>query len=318
VRAPIHVFKDGVFQYDLLTNAQFITGVDVGIWNSNDDLALLASLADKIRGHSFNAGIFLAEGHQSLNTIVAGTKAFFGVLTNVQRGNFAGAARALAQFSNEKAPKRISHMDIPNAWLALRYGWEPLIKDIYEAATAYSALQDPPRTIVFRVRKTKYLKNVEASVSPSTYPMPTACRSTHAWKYTLTEQVSQARSLGLLDPASIVWEKLPYSFVVDWFIPIGNYLSVLGMAPAMSGTGLKTIFDCGETSLGPYIPFDQHWSGSGGSYKGVNIRLSRSNALPSSVPYPSTKTIAKALSLAHIQNAAALVWSLIGSAKRNS
>lgn len=45
--------------------------------------------------------------------------------------------------------------------------------------------------------------------------------------------------LGLVNPASLAWELIPWSFVVDWFIPIGPLLSVL-TAPAglifISGT----------------------------------------------------------------------------------
>jgi hypothetical protein len=34
-------------------------------------------------------------------------------------------------------------------------------------------------------------------------------------------------SLGLTNPLEIVWELLPYSFVLDWLVPVGRYLSVL-------------------------------------------------------------------------------------------
>jgi hypothetical protein len=37
--------------------------------------------------------------------------------------------------------------------------------------------------------------------------------------------LAEFSSLGLINPLEIVWELLPYSFVVDWFLPIGNWLS---------------------------------------------------------------------------------------------
>lgn len=35
----------------------------------------------------------------------------------------------------------------------------------------------------------------------------------------------RATTLGLTNPAAIAWELVPFSFVVDWFIPIGNFLN---------------------------------------------------------------------------------------------
>jgi hypothetical protein len=34
-------------------------------------------------------------------------------------------------------------------------------------------------------------------------------------------------SLGLTNPLELIWERIPYSFVVDWFLPIGGWLSTL-------------------------------------------------------------------------------------------
>jgi hypothetical protein len=31
-------------------------------------------------------------------------------------------------------------------------------------------------------------------------------------------------ALGLANPAALVWEALPLSFVFDWFVPVGNWL----------------------------------------------------------------------------------------------
>lgn len=33
--------------------------------------------------------------------------------------------------------------------------------------------------------------------------------------------------VGLTNPLSVAWELIPFSFVVDWFLPIGKYLDAL-------------------------------------------------------------------------------------------
>jgi hypothetical protein len=41
---------------------------------------------------------------------------------------------------------------------------------------------------------------------------------------------------GLKDPLSVAWELLPYSFVADWFIPIGDFLQARGLSQALTGS----------------------------------------------------------------------------------
>jgi hypothetical protein len=48
------------------------------------------------------------------------------------------------------------------------------------------------------------------------------------------------RQLGLLDPATVLWEIIPYSFVVDWFLPIGSYLDNLNQIPNLVGRFVTT------------------------------------------------------------------------------
>jgi hypothetical protein len=36
-----------------------------------------------------------------------------------------------------------------------------------------------------------------------------------------------ASRMGLVNPLSIAWEVVPFSFVVDWFLPVGNFLENL-------------------------------------------------------------------------------------------
>ena len=34
----------------------------------------------------------------------------------------------------------------------------------------------------------------------------------------------KANQLGLVNPASVAWELIPFSFLVDWFLPVGKFL----------------------------------------------------------------------------------------------
>jgi hypothetical protein len=37
--------------------------------------------------------------------------------------------------------------------------------------------------------------------------------------------IQELAALGITNPALLAWELLPYSFVVDWFLPIGDWVS---------------------------------------------------------------------------------------------
>lgn len=42
-----------------------------------------------------------------------------------------------------------------------------------------------------------------------------------------SEDRARLAQTGIDNPALLAWELLPYSFVVDWFLPVGNYLESL-------------------------------------------------------------------------------------------
>lgn len=48
---------------------------------------------------------------------------------------------------------------------------------------------------------------------------------TSLWYRLHDPKVALFSSLGLINPASIAWEVMRYSFVVDWFLPIGPWLN---------------------------------------------------------------------------------------------
>jgi hypothetical protein len=70
--------------------------------------------------------------------------------------------------------------------------------------------------------------------------------------------------LGLLNPASLAWNLVPWSFVVDWFLPIGSVLEALS-APA----GLKFVGGTKSTRSSGFgrieYQVDSLWVGAGWS-----------------------------------------------------
>lgn len=297
--------------------------------DGNAVLECLAQISENIRGHSFNAAIFAAESKESLATVINTLRSVFHAFSAIKRRDLGGALRSLGKLpgqSSKKADKSLQAGDIPGAWLSIRYGWQPLLNDIYEAMKAYETRSNGARGIV--VRSHKDLKPVIGDVGNAAnwrnFRAMTVTRSSLRYKVTFKENLSVARTLGLLNPAAVLWEKLPYSFVVDWALPIGSYLDSLGIFTGLQLEYARTYFYRKDD----FIKQTVSWTGSPqqqpgyidlsypakGVYTLIHIERTRGTSL--SVPIPSLKSLEKTFSIGHIQNASALIAQLVINARK--
>jgi len=160
--------------------------------------------------------------------------------------------------ASARAKGRASH--VSDQWLALRYGWGPLYSDLFGAMKfCFEYYRDKPiiRRVVGRSDpdKTGYdlysgrLNGYYGSGAyghPTDYgvtytKLPTAAMSWYVdWKdrkqnlleigyyLRMTNPHLVANSqLGLADPFTIAWQLVPLSFVVDWFLNVGDVLDQL-------------------------------------------------------------------------------------------
>jgi len=205
-------------------------------FNNNDQLKLLEKLVEKVKGHDFNLGVNLAQMHQVSGMVDSNLRQITRAILSLKRGNFADAARSLGA---RPRTTRLRTDDVSGRWLELQYGWLPFISDTFNAAKAFEAISSGPRTNVIRVshkKKSKY----EGSTSPSYHSGTFEKITRRSLIYEMSEELSVERQLGLLDPLSVAWEILPWSFVIDWFIPIGSYFDMLNQVPKLKGRFLQT------------------------------------------------------------------------------
>jgi len=112
-------------------------------------------------------------------------------------------------------------------WLEYWFGWSPMLSDIY---TAVELIDSPyPDYKVFATARARD-PGAPERVNPwgGTY---NELRE-HEFSFRMQADVSisnpmlyRASQFGIVNPATILWELVPFSFLVDWFIPVGNYLS---------------------------------------------------------------------------------------------
>lgn len=282
--------------------------------DSNQDLKCLAKISDSVRGHSFNAGVFMAEMPESLATVVNSTRAVLQAATSLYRGDIAGATRGfgrlLGQTEKKALRRKIDTGDLSGAWLALRYGWDPLLNDVYELMKLIES-RNSKRSLVYRASSTKYdVKDISAD--KPLYTLLARRVATVRYKVTLSEQMSAWRTCGLVRPWSVIWEKIPFSFVWDWFMPVGSYLDSLSLFQGFDAQMCRTTFERSFVERGPYqiwkSPSNVLWRPQ--YYSALRIVTSRQTG-PLVVPKPSFKTLEKAFSLGHLRNASALIHQMV-------
>ena len=191
-------------------------------------------LLEKWRGSTINAGVTIGEGKESAQMIIDNLNAIANSARELRRKNFGGALAALAKVpknDRRKALKAMSGGYFANAWLELQYGWKPLINDIYAYA---EFVKTEPQKNIIRASKREYGYGCTGLGSyPTSDVVVQVNESRRHLKVTVLNEPSIYERLGLTDPGTIAWELIPFSFVVDWFLPIGDLLVALHAKGAM-------------------------------------------------------------------------------------
>lgn len=202
--------------------------------------ANLAAKADtealqKLRDQKMELGVSLLEARRSVNHLSSTFTRLARAIIAAKKGRFGTVAEILGiKFSRKSTRNLASH------WLEYQYAWRPLIWDV---SAAYEIAQQgliPPLTmraernvkstapIVIRTWKANGA-NYNAIHKQSTLTDETVLvdAGVRTILYTRVDSAALQRmgNLGLINPAEIAWELVPFSFVVDWFVPVGTFLS---------------------------------------------------------------------------------------------
>jgi hypothetical protein len=135
------------------------------------------------------------------------------------------------------------------AILAYRFGWEPLMTDLFNQREALLAYLNDKKFFVTAegIGRETVSTNMVEHVDEGEIEYITHLRA--AYKIS-DEHLSGLQKVGAINPAALAWELTSYSFVVDWFTGIGDFLNGL---TDFNGTtfshGSKTIVSKAEASF---------------------------------------------------------------------
>lgn len=261
------------------------------------DLGLSRKLYSKITDQKLHVGNLFGEGLQTID-LIATTWQRLAKLVMLKKGLLKSAFRVLND------PKKVS-----NEILQWKFGAEPLIRDLKEAIQDYldSNLEDS-QILKFKVGRKHSLLQLKAPGVTFTGSASMSYTANYAVDHSYLRKLSQ---YGLIDPLQVAWEVTPWSFVVDWLIPVGEWIASLTADYGLDFNGVT----CSAKFTGEFIldnpvgldsegfPFRDCSTGITGNFSGT-IHCREVN-----LPLPDKDLIIRAknpYSLSHLIEAIAL------------
>jgi len=286
-------------------------------FDANDDINLINRLKTKVRGSDFNMGNFLGEGHETLAMIGDAALTIASSLRSLRKGDVYTATRTLLKNGKPLYRGPLNRVNVrrgvvdqlSNNWLALSWGWMPLVQDMRSGAELLAHSLNVPFSRRVRVASSKKAPHVF-----STATMAGGWIRSKQIIAILSEPESIPKMLGLLDPEVVAWELTPFSMLVDYVVPIGSWLEARAFASSLSGKFIitsKLSCEAKNISFGKtYERVPGYVSHMEGDTKGAYLRytnLERVVSTSLSVPKPVVKPLEKVFSVRHCINALALL-----------
>jgi len=225
-------------------------------WSSNDDLKILTALGNKARANDFNGANFIGEIHQPIKMISSLAEDAAALLYGLRKGQFKQAKQLAAdirdfgwkttearkklrnamnirsgkQFVRDLKDNLISEEAMAERVLLVQYGIKPLLADMHDGAQAIARVAsdkyfDQGLSQWIKVRRTVKVNSVDTSSYNNVLNQKLIRKE--LIRARLISRPSTLTLLHVNDPLSALWETTAWSFVVDWVIPIGTWLSAL-------------------------------------------------------------------------------------------
>lgn len=267
--------------------------------------------------------------NNTLKVFVTTTSRIAKSVLFLKHGNISGAIKSLwgghrPEFRTGKRPRRGA--TLADNWLEMQYGWKPLLQDVHGAMRSLAYYMNNEADNLVRSISAS-ASSVSETQTPITDPRVHQTSIGEFYEYTKTHvrigiryRVGNATTqflsqTGFTNPLNLAWEVLPFSFVADWFLPVGPYLQALHAWDGLVFLdGFLVQFTrrirSGYISWGPgrIVWYDSYDTQYAGEAMGEGIRFDRTKL--SSFPSPRIPSFKNPLSVTHALNGVALMRSL--------
>lgn len=221
--AAYNAVNDVWFATDASAGISYVRSLDWTGWQPARNRAY-SRLVNKVNGNSSQLGVMFAEWRESQGMITKRAIGLRKAYQNLRKGRFRDFLKELSVSPKRKHRNKVRNSlnEASGLWLEYWFGWSPFLGDIYSACIE---LSDPIRTGV-RIQgssKDRSLNHVgivgAGSDSTNDYVVRTGA------VFALDNpNLYLASQLGLVNPATIAWEVIPFSFMVDWVADVSSFL----------------------------------------------------------------------------------------------
>lgn len=124
-------------------------------------------------------------------------------------------------------------------WLEYQFAWHPLMQDIHAGIELIKGSSQK----AFLFSAIRRVKESQTDIQPSSgWVTGVKGRSDISCQIKVyaavdDQKIYQLNQIGLLNPLEVAWELVPYSFVIDWFLPVGNFLQALNAVAGLNFVG---------------------------------------------------------------------------------
>jgi len=281
--------------------------------DSNLANAALIGARLNLKSKKVDLGVAFGERKQTAR-LVGDTASRIGrSIMALKRGSPRKAMDIIGISRKHKAPSSLKYS---NQWLELQYGWKPLLSDIHGACDALSKRNKSDWNVTAKATRKKPI-DISKSAVGTIGRYVGGAKGMHSVLVRIdaqpqNEALISLSSVGITNPLVVAWELVPWSFVVDWFVPVGSYLdsldALLGFGPCFTST--SSFVKVKWTGKGQSVTIGNFSYTNQFSESKLWVELVRS--AQAGVPLPSFPSIKDPRSLGHMANGIALLGGVFG------
>jgi hypothetical protein len=232
-------------------------GEDFGMLYQDDLMQLLRSkILSKLASNKASLGEFVGEFRQCQNLFLSTAQRILRAAILIRSFRVKEAAYALGWHLSPHQLSRLSTsatrakrdrisggLFLSNMWLEFRYGWQPLLSDLFGVAETLAEDLDFGRTLKRIAISKSYQSSFVTTSSSHSLNYGATDVSFTKWRnvykiviyYRVTNPNAHLREqLGLNNPLQIAWNLLPYGYIVDWFVNVNSFLAEISATSGLT------------------------------------------------------------------------------------